>query len=444
MNQDYDDEEEDLTSVLEDLMKKNKLLEEKNKDTSTFIQNERELKPGSLTELDILNSVKNKNTAVDYDEDDNAEINKPSCEEIISSLETIGCADYRVKKIRLKGFLVHCKDIPTNIACAYLKGHLTVRARDWYEVLGYALVQGEETDYDQLKQALKESFLVVLNKTEFEARFFASYQTGNQASVDIVYVLLKLQKAFKLEMTDMRLIQHSVSRFEPQVQDYVEVRNPTTERRDWRRRSSDDPRNRNWWNAEVLNRQSDRRDSYRNTYGNRPQRNHGFENRNRFDRDNRGFVSSNGRYQFRNRGPSDHFNRGDPRHGGCLNSVKFDRGRIVSYQDCGLSFWKIGSRVRRTTVMWICNHWMEEGTTDQHGRSHPPQCTTSREDRQIGLMAVTDRSVTSRTVAQHIESVTHHSVSARAIRRRLQKSGLSTRRPLLGLPLTQNYRRLRR
>ncbi|GFX15562.1 transposable element Tcb1 transposase [Trichonephila clavipes] len=59
-------------------------------------------------------------------------------------------------------------------------------------------------------------------------------------------------------------------------------------------------------------------------------------------------------------------------------------------------------------------------------------------------MAVTDRSVTSRTLAQHIESVTHHSVSARTIRRRLQQSGLSTRRALLGLPLTQNHRRLRR
>ncbi|GFS52869.1 transposable element Tcb1 transposase [Trichonephila clavipes] len=58
-------------------------------------------------------------------------------------------------------------------------------------------------------------------------------------------------------------------------------------------------------------------------------------------------------------------------------------------------------------------------------------------------MAVTDRSVTSRTVAQHIESATHHSVSARTIRRRLQQSGLSARRPLLGLPLTQNRRRLR-
>ncbi|GFT70911.1 transposable element Tcb1 transposase [Trichonephila clavipes] len=59
-------------------------------------------------------------------------------------------------------------------------------------------------------------------------------------------------------------------------------------------------------------------------------------------------------------------------------------------------------------------------------------------------MAVTDRSVTSRTIAQHIESVTHHLVSARTIRHRLQQSGLSARRPLLGLLLTQNYRRLRR
>ncbi|GFX98308.1 transposable element Tcb1 transposase [Trichonephila clavipes] len=84
----------------------------------------------------------------------------------------------------------------------------------------------------------------------------------------------------------------------------------------------------------------------------------------------------------------------------------FDRRRIVAYRDCGLSFKEIGSRVRRnqTTVM--------------------------------RRMAVSDRSVTSRTVAQHIESATHYSVSARTIRRRLQQSGLSARRPLLGLPLT--------
>ncbi|GFY33180.1 transposable element Tcb1 transposase [Trichonephila clavipes] len=125
---------------------------------------------------------------------------------------------------------------------------------------------------------------------------------------------------------------------------------------------------------------------------------------------------------------------------------EFDRGRIVAYRDCGLAFSKIGSRVGRnqTTVMRTCDRWRQEGTMDRSGRSHLPQCTTSREDRQIVRMAVTDHSVSSRTVAQPIKSVTHHSVSARTIRRRLQQSGLSARRPLLGLPLTQNHRHLRR
>ncbi|GFW16842.1 transposable element Tcb1 transposase [Trichonephila clavipes] len=125
---------------------------------------------------------------------------------------------------------------------------------------------------------------------------------------------------------------------------------------------------------------------------------------------------------------------------------EIDRGRIVAYRDCGLSFREIGSRVGRNqrTVMRICDRWMQEGTTDRRGLSHPPQCTTLHEDRQMVRMTVMDRSVTSRTIAQYIESVTHHSVSARTIRRRLQQSGLSARRPLLGLPLTQKHRRLRR
>ncbi|GFT68332.1 transposable element Tcb1 transposase [Trichonephila clavipes] len=75
---------------------------------------------------------------------------------------------------------------------------------------------------------------------------------------------------------------------------------------------------------------------------------------------------------------------------------------------------QIGSRVGRsqTTVMQICDCWMQKSTTDRRDRSHPPQCTTS--------------------------------LSARTIRRHLQQSGLSAKRPLLGLPFTQNHRRLRR
>ncbi|GFX18968.1 transposable element Tcb1 transposase [Trichonephila clavipes] len=62
---------------------------------------------------------------------------------------------------------------------------------------------------------------------------------------------------------------------------------------------------------------------------------------------------------------------------------EFDTGKIVAYRDSGLSFRVIGSRVGRnqTTVMRICDRWMQEGTKDRRGRSHPPQCTTSPEDR---------------------------------------------------------------
>ncbi|GFV27318.1 transposable element Tcb1 transposase [Trichonephila clavipes] len=55
---------------------------------------------------------------------------------------------------------------------------------------------------------------------------------------------------------------------------------------------------------------------------------------------------------------------------------------------------------------------MPEGTMDRRGRLHPPQCTTS--------------------------------LSASTIGHGLQQSGLSARRPLFGLPLTQNNRRLHR
>ncbi|GFV95778.1 transposable element Tcb1 transposase [Trichonephila clavipes] len=73
---------------------------------------------------------------------------------------------------------------------------------------------------------------------------------------------------------------------------------------------------------------------------------------------------------------------------------------------------------------------MYEETTDRRGRSHPPRCTTVHDDRGIVRMAVMDRAATLRTIAQQ----THHSVSARTNRRRLQQRGMSARHPLLRLP----------
>ncbi|GFW46566.1 uncharacterized protein TNCV_1936361 [Trichonephila clavipes] len=37
-------------------------------------------------------------------------------------------------------------EIPTQLTCAYLKVHLTGRALDWFEVLGYRVVEDKATD----------------------------------------------------------------------------------------------------------------------------------------------------------------------------------------------------------------------------------------------------------------------------------------------------------
>ncbi|GFV77078.1 transposable element Tc1 transposase [Trichonephila clavipes] len=133
------------------------------------------------------------------------------------------------------------------------------------------------------------------------------------------------------------------------------------------------------------------------------------------------------------------------RHRASFDQVsEFDRGRIIAYRDWGLSFRKIDPRVGRNkaTVMRICHSWIQEETTDQWGRSHPPRCTTAHDDRRIVRMAIMDRAATSRTLAKQIQSVTHVSVSAWTIRHPLQHNGMSARHPIFRLLLTGNHRRL--
>ncbi|GFW20727.1 retrovirus-related Pol polyprotein from transposon 297 [Trichonephila clavipes] len=113
-------------------------------------------------------------------------------------------------------------EIPTQLACAYLKGHLTGRTPDWFEVLGYRVVEDKVTDYAHLKQALSEQFPVVRNRSELETRFYSSSQKHNQQPSDFVYDLLTIHKILKLEMTEEKLIDHIISRLEPQILDYVE------------------------------------------------------------------------------------------------------------------------------------------------------------------------------------------------------------------------------
>ncbi|GFU08214.1 uncharacterized protein TNCV_3766521 [Trichonephila clavipes] len=98
-------------------------------------------------------------------------------------------------------------------------------------------------------------------------------------------------------------------------QDDTQGPSNSSEGRDWDawRRLPEVRRSGIWRKAGVFDRQNDRRYTDRSTYGNRPLRNHvnqGFENRNRIDRNDRGFENRGGWNQFRNKGWSDNFNRG--------------------------------------------------------------------------------------------------------------------------------------
>ncbi|GFT65690.1 uncharacterized protein TNCV_4440201 [Trichonephila clavipes] len=69
-------------------------------------------------------------------------------------------------------------------------------ALDWFDVLGYRVVEDKAKDYAHLKQALTEQFPVVRNRSELETRH--SKITTKKPS-DFVYELLKIHKQLKLD-----------------------------------------------------------------------------------------------------------------------------------------------------------------------------------------------------------------------------------------------------
>ncbi|GFY01022.1 uncharacterized protein TNCV_1364271 [Trichonephila clavipes] len=244
-------------------------------------------------------------------------------------------------------------EIPSDLSCAYLKGHFMGRALDWYQIFGSTLVQNTATDFAQLKTALSKAFPAIQNKKELETRFYASQQRQNQEPTDFVYDLLKLHKKLELGMSEKALVDHIFVRHEPQVQDYIEVRNPQTaiqllevlakfvERysckatlgsrnsnnvegrsRNERRMPNVGNNRGNWRNSEVVNRPNNGRNDYRRSHQNNRQGNQWFESRNRFQNDDRRFNDRG--YQFRNRGQNDDFSRGDQRNRG--SSENFSRG----------------------------------------------------------------------------------------------------------------------
>ncbi|GFX06518.1 uncharacterized protein TNCV_3017521 [Trichonephila clavipes] len=61
-------------------------------------------------------------------------------------------------------------EIPSDLSCAYLKGHLPGKALDWYQIFGSELVQNTATDFAQLKAALSKAFPAIQNRKDSETQ----------------------------------------------------------------------------------------------------------------------------------------------------------------------------------------------------------------------------------------------------------------------------------
>ncbi|GFV68744.1 uncharacterized protein TNCV_694121 [Trichonephila clavipes] len=209
-------------------------------------------------------------------------------------------------------------EMPAQLACAYLKGHLKGRALDWFEVLGYRVIEDKATDYAHLKKALSEQFPVVRNRSELETRFYSSSQRRDQQPSDFIYELLKTHKVLKLEMSEEKLIDHIISRLEPQILDYVEVRHPQN--------TANLLQIVDKYEERFMNRQI--RGSSKEFRSSNPNENNRFNNRHRQDnwRENR----NNERYA-NNSGPQREFNRFENQ--GFANNRRFEGRRQGGQSD---------------------------------------------------------------------------------------------------------------
>ncbi|GFV75771.1 uncharacterized protein TNCV_1756991 [Trichonephila clavipes] len=183
------------------------------------------------------------------------------------------------------------------------------------------------------------------------------------------------------------------TRLEPQVQDYVEVRNPQTaiqllevlakfeERysckatlgsrksnnvegrgRNERRMSNIGNNRGNWRNSEVVHRPNNGRNDYRGSNQNNRQGNQWFESRNRFQNEDRRFNYRG--YQFRNRGQNEDFSRGDQRNRD-ETEIKQENWKKY-YNRC-----RRDVQIKANDWVWVAPHHLSSATRKEVAKFKP-------------------------------------------------------------------------
>ncbi|GFU06192.1 HTH_Tnp_Tc3_2 domain-containing protein [Trichonephila clavipes] len=84
----------------------------------------------------------------------------------------------------------------------------------------------------------------------------------------------------------------------------------------------------------------------------------------------------------------------------------FDKGRIVVYQDCGLSYRSIAARVGRDPMIVgrIQYRWVQDGNTERRAGSQRPPINRRRKDRHVTRVALMYHAAMARTLSQELET----------------------------------------
>ncbi|GFV56368.1 transposable element Tc1 transposase [Trichonephila clavipes] len=103
------------------------------------------------------------------------------------------------------------------------------------------------------------------------------------------------------------------------------------------------------------------------------------------------------------------------------------------------------SRMQRksSTVMQVWKQWAYEHRKTRKTGNGRRKMSSARDDQHLILMAVNNRTASSRQLVTRWSNVTVVLMLASSIRRRLLHRGLRARIPLYRIPLTANHQRLR-
>ncbi|GFY11730.1 transposable element Tcb2 transposase [Trichonephila clavipes] len=123
----------------------------------------------------------------------------------------------------------------------------------------------------------------------------------------------------------------------------------------------------------------------------------------------------------------------------------FTKGRIVRMLESSRSQTEVSRilNVDQSVISRLCQRFQRTGDVTRQPVSGRPRVTTSRQDLYLVISARRQRGSTARALGSVLTVATGIRISKQTIYRRLNHTGLYTRRPAVCIPLTSAHKRAR-